>query len=272
MEHANTDEPREQLVTLPMFEAWLVRSAEEFDRRQAESRAEFERSMAESRAEFERSMAESRAEFERSKAEFDRRHAEFDREQAELRARLDRGLAESRAKFDQMMAEIAETSAKNHAKLSAEIDRVNKSIGELGNSIGELVEVLLSAHAEKKFERFGYHFVNDSERVRIRDDNKQVVGEIDLLLTDGDAAMGVEVKRRLNDRRYVDDHLARMELARKYPPKAVGDRRLLGAIAGGIVDPDVAAYAYSKGIFVLELTGESVTLIEPPLNFVPKQW
>jgi hypothetical protein len=58
----------------------------------------------------------------------------------------------------------------------------------------------------------------------------------------------------------------------KYPPELIGDKQLLGAMAGGVVDPEVKEYAYKSGFFVLELTGESVHLIPPPEGFEPRKW
>jgi hypothetical protein len=63
-----------------------------------------------------------------------------------------------------------------------------------------------------------------------------------------------------------------MELVRRYPPALTGDKALLGAMAGGLVDPDVKDYAYRSGFFVLELAGESVRLFPPPEGFSPKTW
>jgi hypothetical protein len=65
-----------------------------------------------------------------------------------------------------------------------------------------------------------------------------------------------------------------MELIRQYPPAEIqiNRKRLLGAMAGGAVDPDVGAYAYECGFFVLELAGEAVQLMPPPAGFTPKEW
>ncbi|MDR3161524.1 MAG: hypothetical protein LBU28_07925 [Spirochaetaceae bacterium] len=96
--------------------------------------------------------------------------------------------------------------------------------------------------------------------------------DIDILLSNTDTAMAVEVKRKLDSKEEVKDHLKRMELIRKHPPAEVAGKKLLGAMAGGVVDFDVRCYAYESGFFVLELTGEMVELLPPPEGFVPKQW
>jgi hypothetical protein len=43
-------------------------------------------------------------------------------------------------------------------------------------------------------------------------------------------------------------------------------------MAGGEVDTDIADFAYNNGFFVLELAGEAVRLVAPPLGFTPKEW
>jgi hypothetical protein len=84
--------------------------------------------------------------------------------------------------------------------------------------------------------------------------------------------MAVEVKYELNHKEDVSHHVKRMALVRQYPPELVNGKQLLGAMAGGVVDPDVKDYAYASGFFVLELTGESVHLMTPPEGFTPKTW
>jgi hypothetical protein len=84
--------------------------------------------------------------------------------------------------------------------------------------------------------------------------------------------MPVEVKRELDDKRDVDDHIRRMELIRKYPPLEVANKELLGAMAGGTVSSDIVRYAADAGLYVLELTGESVRLIPLPEGFKPGIW
>ena len=63
-----------------------------------------------------------------------------------------------------------------------------------------------------------------------------------------------------------------MGLIRQYPPLETVGKKLLGALSGGVVSPDVRNYAYSAGFFVLELKGEAVDLAPPPEGFNPKVW
>jgi hypothetical protein len=62
-----------------------------------------------------------------------------------------------------------------------------------------------------------------------------------------------------------------MKIMRDYNLNEIRGKKLLGAIAGGVVSPDVREYAQKSGFFVLELNGEQVSLLESPAGFVALQ-
>jgi hypothetical protein len=84
--------------------------------------------------------------------------------------------------------------------------------------------------------------------------------------------MAVEVKRWLETKAQVDEHIKRMQLIRQYPPPEITGKKLLSAIVGAVVTPEAREYAEQNGFFVLELTGEDIRLLDPPEGFVPKEW
>jgi hypothetical protein len=157
-------------------------------------------------------------------------------------------------------------------KMAARVDRVTANVGGLNRSMGELIETLIAAGLWEKFDAYPYNLKRAYQRVPLYDENNRVITDIDILLSDGDYAMAVEVKRELDKTDDVDHHLKRMELIRKYPPAECKGKKLIGAMAGGTLDPDIQKYAHSVGLFVLELTGESVRLAETPQEFEPRQW
>jgi hypothetical protein len=157
-------------------------------------------------------------------------------------------------------------------KMAAKVDRVSENIGGVNRSMGELIEILIAARLWEKFDAYPYNFQRAYRRVELFDDNNRKRTDVDILLTNSEYVMAVEVKRDLHRKDEVDDHLKRMELIRQFPPNQCGGKKLLGAMAGGAVDTDVCAYAYSVGLFVLELTGDSVCLVSPPEGFAPRQW
>jgi chromosome segregation ATPase len=165
---------------------------------------------------------------------------------------------------------LIEHNAKEIENLKKTVERVTKNVGGLNRSMGELVETLIAARLWEKFPK--YNLKRAYQRVPIFDEKNRIMTDIDILLSNTIRAMIVEVKHELNKMKDVDGHLKRMELVRKYPPAEVAGKELLGAMAGGVVDPDVRHYAYENGLFVLELTGETVDLIPPPDGFIPKKW
>jgi hypothetical protein len=49
-------------------------------------------------------------------------------------------------------------------------------------------------------------------------------------------------------------------------------RKLVGAIAGGIVAENALRYAQKKGLYVLTQNGDSVRIASAPLNFKRQEW
>ncbi|MDR2394841.1 MAG: hypothetical protein LBD93_11910 [Treponema sp.] len=209
-------------------------------------------------------------------AETAQRQAEAAKKQAEAAAEA----AQRRAEIDELFKEIGrkqEESAQRQAKMDEQlallekhVDRVTANVGGLNRSVGELVETLIAARLWEKFPR--YNLTRAYQRLPLYDKNNQIKTDIDILLVNTAMCMAVEVKRELDRKDEVDEHLKRMRLIRQYPPEQVGNKRLVGAMAGGTVNADVKNYAYESGFFVLELTGESVHLIPPPEGFEPKEW
>jgi hypothetical protein len=181
-------------------------------------------------------------------------------------------LLESSEKWEREHQKSNEKWEKQYKELSALVDRVTKNVGGLNQSLGELIETLVAARLWEKFERYPYNLRRAYQRVPLYDKDNQIRTDIDILLADTEWVMAVEVKHKLDKWDDVDRHLKRMELIRKYPPAETVGKKLLGAMAGGIVDPDVKDYAYGAGFFVLELAGESVRLVPPPDGFEPQQW
>jgi hypothetical protein len=156
--------------------------------------------------------------------------------------------------------------------MAEKVDRVTANVGGLNRSFGELIETLFTAHLWEKFEAYHYNLKRAYERVRIYDETNRERSDIDILLSDTDVCMAVEVKRWLDKKDDVNEHIKRMQLIRQYPPAETKGKKLLGAIAAGVVSSRMREYAENCGFFVLELTGEDVRLIETPDDFQPKEW
>ena len=166
----------------------------------------------------------------------------------------------------------AQEADRSMQKLKEQIEETSRIVGGLGNSIGGLVETLFAARLWEKFSSYPYGFKRVYQNMPVyMPDTTRALTEIDILLSDDEWAMAVEVKRRILKEDVVD-HIERMDRIIKYPPAEVKGKKLLGAMAGGTIDLDALNLAYESGFFVLELKGESVDLLTPPEGFEPREW
>jgi predicted RNase H-like nuclease (RuvC/YqgF family) len=194
----------------------------------------------------------------------------------------ERTLAELHKETEKAFKEVAEAheetekaikeAVEERKKTEQVIKNLSENIGGVNNSIGKLVETLIAARLWEKFT--GYGLQRAHRRVTVHGDDHRPRAEIDIVLTNTDCAIAVEVKRELDKTEDVDRHLKRMELIRQYPPAVIKEnsKRVMGTVAGGTVDPDVMEYAHKRGLFVLELSGESVRLAPAPAGFTPRVW
>jgi hypothetical protein len=178
-------------------------------------------------------------------------------------------IMKTEANLDRLEEKIDRLTA-NVDRVTSKVDRVSENVGGLNRSVGELVETLIAARLWEKFPE--YDLKRAYQRIPVYDEKFVRRTDIDVLLVNNDMCMIVEVKRELDRMQDVDDHIKRMQLIRQHPPEQIGNKQLLGAMAGGVVDPNVKELAYKSGFFVLELTGESVHLIPPPEDFEPRKW
>ncbi|MDR0568087.1 MAG: hypothetical protein LBG87_02645 [Spirochaetaceae bacterium] len=170
------------------------------------------------------------------------------------------------------VSEKVDRTTENVNALTERVNSVTKNVGGLNQSMGDLIETLFAPCLGEKFNAYHYDLKRIFHRVLIYDDSNRLRSDIDILLSNTTVCMAVEVKRWLEKTDQVDQFIKRMSLIRQYPPAEVKGKKLLGAIVGAVVMPEIREYAELNGFFVLELTGENVRLLEPPEGFQPKEW
>ena len=177
-----------------------------------------------------------------------------------------RSIAESRRSIAESQRNMADSQRKTE-KIVADL---SKNIGGLGNTFGRFTEAMFAADLWKKFNELGYTFTKQAPRMKFYE-NGQVLAEADFFLEDGMYAMPVEIKTELS-LSDVDDHLVRIGKIRHYMDTRNDERKLIGAVAGGIVSENVLHYAQRKGLFVIQQTGDSVAIASMPEGFKAREW
>jgi hypothetical protein len=135
---------------------------------------------------------------------------------------------------------------------------LNKAIGGLSNTLGSLVEHIMTPDLPQRFKKLGYSF----SRIATYKYTEGVYAQIDGMLENGEQAIAVEVKTTLRQAD-IDEHLVRMEKIRKYADEHNDKRQFMGAIAATITDKSTREYALKKGLFVIEPSGENVKVTKP---------
>jgi len=145
------------------------------------------------------------------------------------------------------------------------VKETQKNIGGLNNTLGSLVEHLLTPNLPQKFKKLGYSF----NRIATYKFAEGVYAQIDGMLENGTQAVAVEVKTTLRQMD-IDEHLVRMEKIRKYADEHGDKRQFMGAMAATITDEPTKNYALKKGLFIIEPSGEDVKVTKPETE--PRVW
>ncbi|MDR2096581.1 MAG: hypothetical protein LBP76_13855 [Treponema sp.] len=210
-------------------------------------------------------------ETDRKMQETDRKMQETDRKMQETDRKIQEMVEENRRISQETDRKIQETFDKTNLILDKRFKQTHKEIGALSNRVGEIVEHLMSPKLHKQFRSLGYRFENMSRDYEIYDSADRHLVEVDVFLENGDYALAVEVKSKpsQND---VDGHVKRLELLRGWADRRHDRRKFLGALAGAVIKAEVRDYAFKRGFFVIEQSGETIEVGKPPAPWEPRVW
>ena len=149
--------------------------------------------------------------------------------------------------------------------------RFGQLIGGLGNTLGRFTEAMFSTELWKKFRKLGYTFTRQAFHVKFIDESENVFAEVDFFIENGVYALLVEVKTELSTED-VDEHIERIGKIRKHFDARGDNRKLIGAVAGGIVSENARNYAQRKGFYVLQQNGDTVSIASSPAGFKAREW
>ncbi len=217
-------------------------------------------------------------ETDRKFQETDRRFQETDRQLREMWAETDRKFQETDRKFQETDRKFQETDhdfqemrqalREMSAKTDLKIQEVSKQIGRLGGRLGDFVEEMVAPACETLFIERNIPVHKVSRRVAARlPGNRRM--EIDLLVVNEAVAMLVEVKSKLT-RDDVRDHVARLTEFKGYF-REYADKRIMGAVAGMVIEDHVQRFAMDAGLFVMVQSGDVIRLANES-SFEPRIW
>jgi methyl-accepting chemotaxis protein len=163
-------------------------------------------------------------------------------------------------------------TAEQMNETSRQMKETDKRVGELTGRFGDIVEHMVVPNLVARFQDLGFAFTKVSRNVKITDEQKRVIAEIDALLENGDFTVSVEIKSKPRIE-YINDHIERMEKLKNYADSHNDKRKYLGAVAGVAFDDSVKTYALKNGFYVLEPSGETFTITRPQdRGYTPREW
>ena len=223
---------------------------------------EAERMEQKERDEAERKKWEERDEAERKKLE--------ERDEAERKKREERDEAERKKREEEMREYRAKRSAEQEEDRKL-LRNIWKEQARYGYDRGALVEAMF-VNLGPKLAKYGYRFPRESRLPHhFVGKDGQFVAEADRLIINGDSLVAVEVKALLKHDDVVR-HKERLAAIRKCMTENGDERKLMGAVAGGLVPEQVLRYAQKNGMFVFMKNGEDVSVAEPPEGFAARVW
>jgi len=177
-----------------------------------------------------------------------------------------RSLKEQGAEFDRRMQE----RDAEYARISK---RTNKKIGDLTGSIGRVIEHMVAGdNIIKKFQALDYTISDYSRNKKFgRNLSRDMWGEIDLFLENGDIAILIEVKTTL-ETQDVRKHLYTLEKFRRVADIKGDERRFIGAVAGAVVKGDAEEIAHENGMYVIVQSGKAMEIVPVPEGFKVRKW
>ena len=183
---------------------------------------------------------------------------------------LDKSIQEVWALF----REVAQISKKNEEKFNKmseetdkEIEKLAKIVKGLTGSWGKFVEGIVAPGGVRMFRERNIDVKWTSTRNKVQKDGEEM--EIDVLLENEEYVVVIEVKSTLNVEE-VNRHLNRLKRFKEFFPR-FKDHKLVGAVAGIVVEEKADRYAYRKGLFVIAQTGETVQILNDE-KFKPRVW
>ncbi len=172
---------------------------------------------------------------------------------------LSREIQEVWALFRETSKQMKETDKK--------IDKLTETVNSLTGKWGRFVEGLVAPGAVRMFRERGIEVKQTYTRATSQRNGEEM--EIDVLVVNDEYAIAISVKSTLK----VEDVNNHIEALSRFGEFFIhlADKKLIGAVAGIVIEEEADKYAYRKGLFVITQTGEMVKILNDD-KFKPKLW
>ena len=175
----------------------------------------------------------------------------------------DKKFQETDKKFKETDIELKETIKKTNK----EVERVSNAVDKLTGKWGRFVEGMVVPAVKVMFKARDIEVEKIFQRVEVHKNGRNM--EIDIMAVNHKHVLLIEAKSTLA----VDDvkeHLERLKEFKEFFPEYT-EKKVLGGVAGIVIEEGVDRYAYQQGLFVIGQSGETVKILNDE-KFRPKIW
>ncbi len=150
---------------------------------------------------------------------------------------------------------------------SRQVEKATKAVDALTSKWGRFVEGLLIPAVERLFQQRGIPVEKVSPRVKAHKNGRTM--EIDIMAINEGYVVLIEAKSTLSVAD-VEEHQQNLSAFKFFYPE-YADRKVIGAVAGIVIDEGADRYAYQAGLFAIGQSGETVKILNDE-KFVPSTW
>ena len=205
----------------------------------------------------------------------DKRHDKNIEEINKLKMEIDR-IVQERVHQSKERALRSKELDRQFKETDRKIDRVTEladkyigKVNEFDRNWGKLVESLVAPGIVDQFKKINMDIDGMTQRVLKRKHGKSL--EVDILLTNSELIIPVEVKTTLNVEA-VNEHIEKHLIPFKTFFPEYKNKSIYGAVAYIHIEENADRYAYKKGLFVLTFGDNDMVVIKNDANFKPVTW
>ena len=220
-------ESKAKLARMDHFDEWLAKSSAEFDQRIRENNEQ----MRKSREEFDQRIRENNEQMRKSREEFDQRIRENNEQ-----------IRKSREEFNKSMAEV------------------NRNLGGIGNTQGEIAEDLFRRNAHAALNNYGIHI--DQVHHNLRSTGRR---EYDIVAVNAEQAVVIEIKTKLKARdveKFLQTQLPQFKSA--FPE--FRDYAVYGGMGALVISKEQELELCGLGLFVFTQGEDGIAHVRKPAN------
>ncbi|MBM3240564.1 DUF3782 domain-containing protein [Candidatus Poribacteria bacterium] len=163
--------------------------------------------------------------------------------------------------------ELFRAVAKQQEENAKKIEQLSDTVDALTGKWGKFVEGLVVPGAVRIFNERGIDVEQTSIRNKVQRNGQEM--EIDVLLENEEYVVAIEVRSTLKVED-VNEHMEKLRRFREFFPR-FKEYKLIGAVAGIVIEEEADKYTYRRGLFVIGQTGETVNILNDE-KFKPKLW